>query len=82
MKNSETSEAFKRRVDAATRQLLIAGLSMAPETDDGYAATTGELWRWLKTDNPALAAQIEEAHFVVLRPYYEERLGALLPRSE
>jgi len=74
---TEQSEAFKRRVDAAYRVLLIAGLGMQPETNEPYAATTGELLGWLRTDTPALATQIDEARNVVLRPYYDARLAAM-----
>lgn len=80
MKNAartERSEAFKLRVDAACRVLFIAGLNMRPETDEPYAATTGELFGWLRADAPDLAAQIDEARNVVLRPYYDARMSEL-----
>lgn len=46
------SEAARRRKHAAGRAALIAALGWPPETlDQGfgerYAATTGELWKWV-----------------------------------
>ena len=73
----ECTEAYKRRVDAAFRVLCLAGLGMQPETGEGYAASTGELLGWLKADAPTFAAEIIEARFIVLQPYYDERMAAL-----
>lgn len=76
-KCTECTEAYKRRVDAAFRVLCLAGLSMWPETGEGYAASTGELLGWLKADAPALAAELEHARLAVLQPYHAARLSEL-----
>jgi hypothetical protein len=73
----DSSEQFKRQVDAACRVLLIAGLDMSPELGESYAATSGELSCWLRTVNPELARQIDEARDLVLRSYYATRLSEL-----
>lgn len=44
------NQAQARRAHAARRAALIAELNMAPETDFTYAATTGELQRWVNED--------------------------------
>lgn len=78
--NFPSTEAHKRRVDARTRQLLVALHGLAPEPEvcdpgDRYAATAGEMLAWLRQDGrDAEADMVESARSAVLRPYYDRRL--------
>lgn len=84
-RQSRTSEAYKRRVDALTRRLLIAALGWDPEPEivrdhdsECYGASTGELLGYLRESDRALANQINTARSATLRPYYEARIDRML----
>ncbi|MGN6105428.1 MAG: hypothetical protein ACTHU0_10015 [Kofleriaceae bacterium] len=79
MSRARTSEAYKRRVDALARRLVIAALGWTPEPEncpgERYAATCDEMLSWLRESQPALAARIENARSIVLRPYYAKAMS-------
>ena len=75
---SQTSEAFKNRVDTAVRRFVIAALGWpAEDATDRYAARTGEMIAWLRETDPTLADQIEKSRYTVLEPYYADQLNKL-----
>lgn len=71
-----TSEAFKRRVDAAERRLLLAAIGWDPVADFDCCASNGELHvTLLEAGKRELSDTISINRSIVLRPYYDARLG-------